>query len=96
MRSPSNGLLVGGGNKCNTISRSQDMHTYIVMGPVVASLVLYATERLLSRIMAGQIHRKGLSRKMRRLTSMMTTQSILVEILSDFLEELSDFLAGCV
>ena len=64
-----------------------------VMGPVVASLAMYATERLVSRLVAGQILRKGVARKLRILVRLMMKESILHGVFSDFLEDISDFMA---
>ena len=98
-RSFSDGAL-GYDNKCQYSYmkpvRCPTKMASILMGPVVASLALYVTERLLTRMMAGQLLRKGIYRKMRRLTGMMMEHSILADLLSDFLEELSDYFAGCV
>jgi hypothetical protein len=64
-----------------------------VMGPVVASLAMYATERLVSRLVAGQILRKGVARKLRILVRLMMKESVLHGVFSDFLEDISDVMA---
>ena len=63
------------------------------MGPVVASLAMYATERLVSRLVAGQILRKGVARKLRILVRLMMKESVLHGVFSDFLEDISDVMA---
>lgn len=73
--------------------RRRDVVSNTVMGPVVASLVMYAAERLISRLVAGQILRKGVSRKIRILVRLMMTESVLHDVLSDFLEDMSDLMA---
>lgn len=57
------------------------------MGPVTTAVVLYGTERLLMRIAAGQIHRKGVVRKARRLMSMVLEFHIICSIIEDTLED---------
>ena len=64
--------------------------TFVTMGPVVASIAMYATRRMLSRLVAGQILRKGVQRKIRRMGSMIMEYDILSEVFSDLFEELFD------
>ena len=62
----------------------------ISMGPVTTAIVLFGAEKLLKRITAGQIHRKGVLRKARRLMGMVlefhTICSILEDTFGDFSE----------
>ena len=75
------------------MSRRRGVVSNTVMGPVVASLAMYATERLVSRLVAGQILRKGVARKLRVLVRLMMKESILHDVFSDFLEDISDVMA---
>jgi hypothetical protein len=59
------------------------------MGPVSTAVVLYVAERLLLRLVAGQLLRKGIARKLRRLFDMIFNVHVMYEILSDYLEDLS-------
>ena len=74
---------------------SQRRVSCVVMGPVVASLAMYATERVLKRVIAGQLLRKGVARKTRRLMVMIMEPAVLVDVLIDCLEELVDWLSCC-
>jgi hypothetical protein len=66
----------------------------VVMGPVVASLAMYAVERLLTRVMAGQLLRKGICRKAKRLFGFMMSHSVLHDVLDDIMDDVSDVLWG--
>jgi hypothetical protein len=57
------------------------------MGPVTTAVGLYALERLMTRIMAGQIHRRGIIRKMRRLMFIVLEFHMLCEIIQDVMED---------
>ena len=61
---------------------------YVSMGPVSSALVLYVTDRLVSRVLKGQILRKGVPRKVRYLCTMLMQMNILNEVLVDILEDL--------
>jgi hypothetical protein len=61
---------------------------FMEMGPVTTAVGLYAVERLLTRIMAGQIHRKGVIRKVRRLLSMVTEFHMMWEMMQDVIEDM--------
>lgn len=60
------------------------------MGPITTAVVLFGAEKLLIRVVAGQMHRKGVIRKARRLMSMVlefhTLCSIVEDTLGDFLD----------
>ena len=71
------------------VTRLQHPQLSLSMGPVSAAVLVYVTKRFLSRLIAGQILRKGVSRKIRRLTHMMLDYDILVEILNDVLEDVA-------
>lgn len=58
------------------------------MGPVTTAVGLYAIERLATRIMAGQIHRKGVLRKIKRLMSMVLEFHMMCEIMQDVVEDI--------
>ena len=73
------------------VTRLQSPQLSLSMGPVSAAVLVYVTKRFLSRLMAGQILRKGVSRKIRRLTHMILDYEILVEIMKDFLEDIVYF-----
>ena len=74
--------------QCNSLS--------LTMGPVVASLAMYATHRILQRLVAGQLFRKGIPRKIRRLVSMMMEYEVLADVFSEFMEELMTVLTNTV
>jgi pentose-5-phosphate-3-epimerase len=54
-------------------------------------VLVYVAEKFILRLTAGQILRKGVSRKMRRLTRMLLDCHILVEVLQDVLEDFADY-----
>ena len=66
------------------------------MGPVIASLAMYATQRMLTRLAAGQLFRKGIPRRIRRLMSLMMEHDILADVFHDFMEELLTVLTNMV
>jgi len=72
------------------VTRLQSPQLSLSMGPVSAAVLVYVTKRFLSRLMAGQILRKGVSRKIRRLTHMILDHEILVEVMNDVLEDIVD------
>jgi hypothetical protein len=68
--------------KCN-YGATQD----ISMGPVTSAVALYITERIVTRIAKGQVFRKGVIRKLRRLNNMILEWHIIHEIVCDILED---------
>jgi hypothetical protein len=76
-RSHSSGNLRGDVGRC-----------LMYMGPVSAAVVLYVAERFLSRIIAGQVLRKGVSRKLRRLRVMLTEWHVIYEVACDVLDDI--------
>jgi hypothetical protein len=60
----------------------------ITMGPLTAAVVLYSVDRLVTRVMARQIHRKGVLRKIRRLISMVTEFHMICELVQDVVEDI--------
>lgn len=60
----------------------------ITMGPLTSAVVLYSLERLCTRIYAGQMHRKGIARKMRRLMCMIGEFPMVCALLMDVLEDI--------
>ena len=60
----------------------------ITMGPITSAVLLYGVERLLTRILAGQIHRKGVIRKIRRLSSMIVEFHTMCDIIMDVVEDM--------
>jgi hypothetical protein len=58
------------------------------MGPVSAAVVMYAGERLLTRIFDGQLLRKGVIRKMRRLAKMLLERDTLYEVVCDAFDDM--------
>jgi hypothetical protein len=59
------------------------------MGPVSMAVAMYVGERLLGRMVNGQLMRKGVARKIRRLAFMILDMHVLYEVLYDCLEDLS-------
>jgi hypothetical protein len=57
------------------------------MGPVSMAVLLYVGERVLGRLVAGQLLRKGIARKIRRLVYMIVDWHVLQEVLYDYLED---------
>jgi hypothetical protein len=53
------------------------------MGPVSAAVAMYAAERLLARILKGQLFRKGVVRKMRRLVGMILERNNVYEVVCE-------------
>lgn len=62
----------------------------LVMGPVSTAVLVYVAERVVLRLTAGQIMRKGVSRKIKRLVNMVLEHHLLFEILQDILEDAAD------
>jgi Ni/Fe-hydrogenase subunit HybB-like protein len=58
------------------------------MGPVSMAVVLYVGERLLDRLVSGQLLRKGVVRKIRRLLRMILDVHVLYEMFYDYLEDI--------
>jgi hypothetical protein len=52
------------------------------------AVVLYVGERLLGRMVSGQLLRKGVARKIRRLVYMITDVHVLHEVFQDLLEDI--------
>jgi len=63
--------------------------TPVSMGPVSASVLLYVAGRLLNRISNGQLMRRGVFRKMRRMGALMVEWHLVYEVLLDCLEDMS-------
>ena len=57
------------------------------MGPVATAVVLFVVEKAMSRALKGQILRKGVLRKMRRLSHMVLEWNVVLSILYDILED---------
>ena len=64
-------------------------YTPVSMGPVSASVLLYVAGRLLNRICNGQLMRRGVFRKMRRMGALMVEWHLVYEVLIDCLEDMS-------
>ena len=58
------------------------------MGPISSAVVLFVFERFMKRAVAGQLLRKGVSRKIRRLRTMLTEWHMVHEVLCDLFEDL--------
>ena len=58
------------------------------MGPVSAAVVMYIAERAVTRIANGQLMRRGIIRKIRRLGSMVLEWHMLLEVVYDLLEDI--------
>ena len=58
------------------------------MGPVSMAVAMYVGERIIGRLVAGQIMRKGIARKIRRLTGMILDAHIMYEVLYEYLENM--------
>jgi hypothetical protein len=77
--------------------KSYHRHTYDVerggicssmkMGPVSAAISLYVLDRFLARALAGQLLRKGVYRKIRRLVSMITDWEIVCDMVCEQLDD---------
>jgi hypothetical protein len=96
-RSPSN--ITFGKVDCSKscyvkIQRPSCCTNSVLMGPVIASLVLYGMERICTRVLAGQLLRKGIRRKVRRLAGMMTQVEVLSDVLPDFIDDVMDWFMG--
>ena len=60
----------------------------ISMGPVSAAVLLYVGERALTRAVNGQLLRRGISRKIRRLVGMICQWHMIYEVVYDMLEDM--------
>ena len=74
-----------------SVTRVKSPQLSLLMGPVSTAVLVYVAEKFILRLTAGQILRKGVSRKMRRLTRMLLDCDILVEVLQDVLEDFADY-----
>jgi hypothetical protein len=63
------------------------LRSTVSMGPVATAVLLYAAEKFVVRLSAGQILRKGVLRKIRRLMRMVLEVHILIEIVQDVMED---------
>jgi hypothetical protein len=73
---------------CSTTRKyNYDTMQYISMGPVTAAISLYIAERIVTRIVKGQVFRKGIIRKLRRLNNMILEWHIIHEMICDILED---------
>ena len=59
------------------------------MGPVSASVLFFVAGRLLNRICNGQLLRRGVYRKMRRMGALMVEWHLVYEVVLDCLEDWS-------
>jgi hypothetical protein len=75
-------------SKCAKLRIDNTRNGAITMGPVTTAVVLYGIERLVARVSSGQIHRKGVQRKIRRLMSMVLEFHTMCEIIQDFVEDM--------
>ena len=67
----------------------------VSMGPVVASLIAFVINRFVTRVLAGQLFRKGIPRKIRRMTKMMMEHAVITDVFFECLEDiLNYFLCG--
>ena len=100
LRQSHNDAIFGDWNACKIIYtkpyKRQCNSLSLTMGPVVASLAMYATHRMLKRLVAGQLFRKGIPRKFRRLLSMMMEYEVLADVFSEFMEELMTVLTNTI
>jgi hypothetical protein len=80
------GVGVRRSNSCGVIRQQTALS--LSMGPVSMAIVLYVGERLIDRLMAGQLLRKGVARKMRRLMYMILDVHVMYEIFCDCLEDI--------
>jgi hypothetical protein len=80
------GVGVRRSNSCGVI-RQQNASS-LSMGPVSMAVVLYVGERLLDRLVSGQLLRKGVVRKIRRLLRMILDVHVLYEMFYDYLEDI--------
>jgi hypothetical protein len=69
---------------CN--SNNVDL-VFVSMGPISSAVAMYATERLLTRVLKGQLFRKGVLRKMRRLTKMIFEWNNICEVICEALDD---------
>ena len=58
------------------------------MGPISSAVGLFVLERVIKRAVAGQLLRKGVTRKIRRLRTMLTEWHMVHEILCDLFDDL--------
>ena len=73
-------------NMCTTVRPSNARA--MSMGPVSMAVAMYVGERLLGRLVAGQILRKGVARKIRRLAGMILDVHVMYEVLYECLENM--------
>ena len=59
----------------------------LTMGPVATAVGLFVAEKAITRAMKGQLLRKGVVRKIRRLAHMFLKFDILYDMLCDMLED---------
>jgi hypothetical protein len=57
------------------------------MGPVTTAVVVYIGKRAVTRLVSGQMLRKGVPRKARRLMHMIFDMHVLRELMCDMIED---------
>jgi hypothetical protein len=75
-------------NSKNTCTAQRSRLLQLSMGPVSAAVVMYIAERAVTRIANGQLMRRGIIRKIRRLGSMVLEWHMLLEVVYDLLEDM--------
>lgn len=73
-------------NMCNTV-RPLDVSS-MKMGPVSMAVAMYVGERLLGCLVAGQLMRKGIARKIQRLAVIVFDVHVMYEVMYECLEDL--------
>ena len=66
--------------KCNYVP--------INMGPVISAVGIYVINRIVIRVLKGQVFRKGVTRKLKRLSNMILEWHIIYEMIYDILEDI--------
>jgi hypothetical protein len=72
----------------NNICKHSSVSWIAMAGPVGSSLSLFVLEKAAKRLVAGQILRKGILRKIRRLATILGTWHVFQLMLEEFLENL--------
>ena len=80
-------ILQLNGYSSTTRKYNYDTVQDILMGPVTSAVALYIVEKIVTRIVKGQVFRKGVIRKLRRLKNMILECHIMHEIVYDILED---------
>lgn len=66
----------------------KNTNLFLTMGPVSTAVILFIAEKAVSRAAKGQLLRKGVIRKIRRLTTMILEWNVVFTVLCDIIDDI--------